>query len=1492
MLTDIRNRPEKALDLTSERPSKRSIRSFKGLTLNWRLLLATVLILGVLAPAVYYWHAFQVERNASSLLILADRDEKRSEWLKAAESLYRYLQLRPNDVETLVRLAEDYQKGAKQPLQKARAMQFYARAISLAPDRDDLQRSQMALRLETGDERGALEQAKKLLEEDPADAEALRVRAIALHRRKRLRGSVTDEALLAAYNAAIDKNPGSVELAAGLALFYRSEMTPSKQQSRVDLEKLADNVMDNLTAAPEATAETFIARYLYRQQFNLADADADLDRAISADAAKKTFSVWLLSGARAQAAGDYEAAVKHFSDAVAIDANDRRGYLGLGNAYGGLGDDARAIRAWRNGLFKSSPGDIEFELLIVAAEVRQGHWERVKTELNRLEKKLAQMAGPQQADLLATVWSLRAEVAIGQKQFGAALVPLKQALASKQAGAESLARAGETSQIQARLGYCYQVIGQWDQAALAYQRAADLMPRDPTPRLAAAAAWEAAGRFDEAVRRYDDALPLKGVGANAFVAAANAKCLWQLSLPQAQRNWQPLTNHIAKAKLALANEGSLEPPILRLVESEYDAALGLVDQAVERCRNSVEPAVMASADLVRRLALDYESWGRAEEADRLLEQLGETQKNSVGQALLASELQFHRNRREDAYRLLAEALTDASDESRRAIEDRLAAMYLADGKTELAKPLLERLAKMDAGDTRPLQFLVELELQDGKLDKSAPLVNELETREGPEGVAWRYYRAQQFMLQAGKIQQTDPSDAANLYQRAASLQEEIQALRPAWAPGYLLKARLAESRPIKTTAMTSGAAPLHDDAAAVKAYVQAIRLGARSVPVYESLILLLFRQNRVSEAEDYLSQLREIAPLTDRLSTVAMAIDVNQGNLERAVEMAKKLVAEAPKDAMHRLRLGMLLAQSGADGKPDQAKLAEAELALKQARDLAPADSRTWSALLSFYMGNEQTENVAKLLKEVRETKPLGENRTPFFLAQGYAAIDDEQQATLQYREAIAAESDDAAVQFQSGLYFAKRDLGLAETCMRRALEIDPAHRGAAEMLAVLLASRGGAEEEIDRLLSQGQIQPSDKRLHAVLMLRRGGVEHRRRAQEILEALADNAQQVSSVDHLLLARLYETEARLAAARGDTKVAESSMAAAREQFKALVNGADVSPEHLAAYIDNLLRSGRTVDAAGKLDELARIEPESASLRTLSLRLRWLNAQNEERRIKPLIDSYVSSHLEAASDENVRSRALQGAAELYTTYSLLDEAEQALRQALELDAGAITAMVNWLGQQGRTSDAVRLCVELTAKDPSPLPAMLLANLLAIGKPTDEDVQSARPVIDRALQEHKDHPGLLFSISIKRLMEGDNEESIRLIRKVLKLQPANLPAMNNLAILLSMKPDGREEAAQWIAKAIALAGSSPELLDSKGWVLMQQRELPEAVEAFEEALAAAPADARYHFHLALALQLQGKLKEARDAFEISRRSGIQAVPMPPDERSALSRLESALQ
>ncbi|HVA45510.1 MAG TPA: tetratricopeptide repeat protein [Pirellulales bacterium] len=1480
MTTDSKVEVQKRLKATAPRPATAAkARSGKRWVLNFRLLGVTAAVLAVVAPALYFWHAYQVERNASALLALAGRHEERDEWMEAAEELHRYLQLRPDDLEAIVRRAEDFYRGAKAPLQKVRAVQLYALAIALAPDRDDLQRRQMSLRLETGDYRAAVEQARKLLQNTPDDPEALRVRALGQYHQWRSRKVEPPQTIIDAFQAAIAKNPNDSELATTLAVFYRVDVRPSKALGKAELEQKADEAMDALVARSEQKADAFLNRYLYRLQFNLPEADADLDQAVQADEPKKTLGVWLAAGQRALSARDYQRAVEHFRDAVELEPADRRGHLGLGNAYSAQGKDEPAVGAWQEGLAKTEPNDIELQLLIAAAEVRLERWKQAETDLARLERQLAPLTGPQQAELQGTIHLLRADAAIGNKRYAQALASLKQSLKLRQAGAESLRRAASIAQVETRMAQCYTALGQADQAALAYQRAADLLPRDAGPRLLAAVAWEAAGRFDEAVRQYDETLTLKGIASGVRVALANAEYLRQLTTPSAQRNWERLSAELALAKADFAEREVAEPALLTLVDSEYQALNGLVDQVVERVQG-IEEALLENKDLTRRLAFDYERWERSNDADRLLERFRTVAKDPLDYRLLAAEVQFRRNRHDEAFRLLTDVLPTTSGAARRDVQFRLAVMYLADGKVEQARPLLASLAADDKDDPRPLQFLAELALQSGNIEDAVTCNRDLEAREGPDGTNWRYYRAQQLLAQAGKLAKDDSAAAKKLLQQAVELQQQVETLRPGWAPGYLLKARLLEAGLVR------------DEATAIQAYTQAIRLGLKSVPIYDALILLLYRQNRIAEADGYLSQLRDANLLPQEMTPLAMAIDIRRGNVSSAIAMAREQIAKEPNDAVRHLRLGMLLAgeanQRDASAKAeaaDEAKLAEAEVELKRARDLAADDSRNWAALLSFYISSRQTEAAAKLLDEVQQTESLTGDVKAFFLAQGYAALGDHEQAKSHYLEAIEAAPERAAVHKQAGTYFYTRDRQLAEKCLRRAHDIDPNDHVTTRLLANLLTSTGETQENLDtawKLLGEGQadelIEPADKRLHAILLLKRGGTDYRQHAQQLLEALAGDSKRAAPIDRLLLARLYE--------------AQGKMAEAREQLKLLVNIERPAPEHLAAYIDNLLRSGRSAEAAGRLDELARTEPETSSLRTLSLRVRWLKDQDRATDIGPRIESFLEDRLAALPEKPKQAKAVVAAAELYAAVGMAEAAEQTYRRAIEIDASATRDLVSWLNKQGRTSEAIRLCLEMAQNDSSPLPAMLLSNVLAVGRPTEEDERAAGPVFERALAEHADQPELLFSMSIKYLMDGRNDEAIDLLRKTLKLRPRHLPAMNNLAFILSLKPDGREEAADLMDRAIAIAGMNPELLDSKGWVLMQQHKLAEALDAFQEALSSAPGDARYHFHLALTYQLQGKLEAARKSLAQARQGGLASAVLPPDEKSALTRLETALQ
>lgn len=1480
MSTETKSPPvERAAPADRPAPARRRSRHDKHWVLNVRLLIGSLVAAALLSPAIYALHAYQVAGNASALLERAGLHEKDADWMLAAQDLHRYLQLRPDDVKAMVRRAEDFDKGAKPGTEKLRALQLYAAAMNEAPDREDLKSRHMALQIELGNHRAALDEAADLLRKNAGDAAALRVNALAMHRQWSLRGSKSLDDVVHAYQTAIAKNPTDAELATGLARLYRVELQQPAQSDREALSQQADEIMDRLVAAGGDKVGGLLARYVYRVTYNLPGADADLDHAMATDAEKAHFEVWWRAGLRSLDAGEPAAAVGHFQAAVAADPADRRGHLGLGNAYRADGKDDRAIEAWQAGLDEAARDDIELQMLIAASRVVLQQWSEATQSLDKVEKQIDLVIGPEQTELLSSVALLRSEVAKGEHQdFTRAISLLKQSLSLRRAGAESTRRAAALALIETRLAECYAARGEWDQAALAYSRAADLQPRLPGPRLSAGRAWELAGRYEEAVRQYDDALSLPGVSPTTHVALANAEYLRQMSQPSAQRDFSALGGMLAKVREQMSQAASDNKTLLRMVEAEYDSEEGRIEQAIVAW-HGLEKEVLTDPQLVRRLAFDYERRGLTDESDRLLEQWKAGGADTLTHLLLASEVQFRRKHAEEAIRMLGEALPSADETSRGLIESRLALMYLSDGQTEEARRLFQSRADADQRDDRPLHYLIELELQSadrekpGELKEALSLIRELETREGLEGAAWRYYAAQRLLLQATAPSAQKSPNLKKLLQQAGDLQRQIEELRPNWPPGYLLKGRLAE------------AANPPEAPAAIQAYARAIKLGERNIAVYEGIILLLYRENRLAEADQYLAQLRQAVSVPPELATVAMAIDVSQGNIARAIEMAREQLLRAPDDAVNHIRLGQLLAESGmADEAARPARLAEAEIEFKKSRELAPDDARTWAALLTFYVQSKQTEAAAKLLEEVQRGDVLPDAEKAFFLAQGHAALGQREQAEAEYRKAIDAAPDRPAVQMQAASFFFQSQPATAEKCLRRVLRDDPTNRAASRLLAVLLSTGGGTENDLDevwRLLGNDrdsqQIGATDRRLKAILLLRRGGREYNRQAIELLESLAENSRDAAPIDRLLLARLYQ--------------AKGQMAEAREQLKTLVNSGPPVPDHLAAYVDNLLRSERAAEAAAPLDELAKLEPETTHLRTLSLRARWLKDQDQAASIGPLVDAFVAQQRPSQTEPADQAKLLQRVGGLYASLGMPAATERYYREAVELDPAAHPTLAIWLNNQGRTSDAVQVCVKIAAADSTPLSAMVLSNVLAVGKSTDADRQLAEPVLKQAMERHGDSPGLLFCTATRHIMSGENDEAVRLLRQVLALDSKHRQAMNNLAMLLSFKPEGRSEAIQWIDRAIALSGAEPELLDSKAWILLQKREVIEAVDLLEEALANPPGDPRHQFHLALAYQLQGKLKEARTSLSRARQGGIDVKTLSPDERTQLATLEAAL-
>jgi len=140
---------------------------------------------------------------------------------------------------------------------------------------------------------------------------------------------------------------------------------------------------------------------------------------------------------------------------------------------------------------------------------------------------------------------------------------------------------------------------------------------------------------------------------------------------------------------------------------------------------------------------------------------------------------------------------------------------------------------------------------------------------------------------------------------------------------------------------------------------------------------------------------------------------------------------------------------------------------------------------------------------------------------------------------------------------------------------------------------------------------------------------------------------------------------------------------------------------------------------------------------------------------------------------------------------------------------------------------------------------------------------------------------------LAQKKSTKAIDAYKKIVKLMPNDVVALNNLAILLGEEPDGTAEALSLIDQAIRIAGKQPLLLDSKAAILMIANRLDEAIPILEIA-ASATNDSRVVFHLYQALKKAGRDEEALRIKSKVNPVELRKSILTPDDQSALDLFE----
>ena len=143
--------------------------------------------------------------------------------------------------------------------------------------------------------------------------------------------------------------------------------------------------------------------------------------------------------------------------------------------------------------------------------------------------------------------------------------------------------------------------------------------------------------------------------------------------------------------------------------------------------------------------------------------------------------------------------------------------------------------------------------------------------------------------------------------------------------------------------------------------------------------------------------------------------------------------------------------------------------------------------------------------------------------------------------------------------------------------------------------------------------------------------------------------------------------------------------------------------------------------------------------------------------------------------------------------------------------------------------------------------------------KQTQAALDLLEQALVKEPEQPDLLYESALLAEKLGRMEILETRLRKLIELRPDSAQAYNALGYSYADRNLRLPEARQLIEKALTLSPGDTFIIDSLGWVLYRQGDLPAALSELERAYAQRD-DPEIAAHLGEVLSVLGRSDEAR--------------------------------
>lgn len=686
---------------------------------------------------------------------------------------------------------------------------------------------------------------------------------------------------------------------------------------------------------------------------------------------------------------------------------------------------------------------------------------------------------------------------------------------------------------------------------------------------------------------------------------------------------------------------------------------------------------------------------------------------------------------------------------------------------------------------------------------------------GQDAPLWRFCRANRLLMEPA----ADPKQQKDRIAEARGLAEGLLSERPDWPQAHLLSASVQRAEGNLVDAVAS--------------LEKACDLQPANLRILDQLIRMQLQIGQADQAEARLAKARETFSTSDALLQLEMLVKRSAGDRETAVKLAREEVAKQPAELAPRMRLATLLQEAG--------QTDEAEKLFREALLIQPDNPAPMTALFALYGQTDKKQQAEAMLQELASNEKLEPYQKALVLARGHEALGQSEQAEKQYVE--------------------------AEKAYRTAIEAKPADQALRLQLIDLLlrgddpardpARFDAAEQEVNSLLKAAPDSVDARRAQVRILWSRNQGDDRQRALALSQTLS--ADQGSADDRYRLGLMLES-------MGD-------FAKAGEVFDQVMEAPALNAAALVDQIRRNIRTGQLAKAEAELARLERMAPDA--LGTIALRIEFLHQSGRDDEIDSLIQRLKPRlAAEAASPED-QANVEQLIGDLYSSAEMHAKAEPHYQKLVELRPAAVGRLAACRAAQGQTSQAVELALADRPGVDALAKAEALARIFVTSTPSDDDWAAAEPVFKAAAEAHADRADLLTSIANVYIVRDQIAPAVALLEKALAIQPENLIVLNNLASLLGESLDRAADALTYVDRAIELSGSTPNLLDTKGTILIQLDRSAEAVAVLDRAVAGNVHDPRYLLHLAVACDRVNDNTKAKEMLKKALDDGLLQRP-----------------